>query len=618
MPIPTLLPASSIRRDVNPRGISRLERATNWIDNRPVHAFSLLTLGYALAVSALSWAKLLWLDELITLHIARLGSGPAIWRALSQGADPNPPLLDLLALGCLRLFGNHALSLRLPAMAGYWIGMAALFGFLRRRLSGTWSLAGVAMSLAMAAFNYSYEGRSYGLLYGLAMLAVLCWAWSLDPSLSTGWRNGALAGMVMALAAGISTNYFAVLAFLPIAGGEMAGGLELLRARKWRSSAIRASFHGRVWVGLALAAAPLLAYRHLIQRAIAEFAPYAWNKVSLDQVADSYMEMVEIILYPLLALFVFSFTVLALSRFCSHCRSAMYPRWLGRLASQQAESRFRILPTHEAAAVFLLMTYPILGYVVASIHGGMLSPRFVIPVCFGFAIAATLACYRIFGHFHSAGIVVLVSCLTWFAAREAVIGYWYMQQKHCFYNIVGRIPAAEYPGEPIVIPDPLMALTFRHYAPAELADRVVFPVDFPIIRLYRTEDSPEENLWAGRKSLYQMPIVTLASFQRSAGKYLMLASDDNWMIEDLLHHRYPLQRLPINTGAAAIGGFTPLAHGTPVFFTSVGDAFLKKTPGFILAPVPFLRTDNLPSAKLTHESGRPFRQPWSPSFMQSR
>jgi hypothetical protein len=474
------------------------------------------------------------------------------------------------------------------------------------------------MSMAMAAFNYSYESRSYGILYGLAMLSILCWAWAVDPYPLPRRRNFALWGMGLALAAGISTNYFAVLAFMPIAGGELAHTLEDLRVRYWRRSSITGAVRTRIWVALTLAATPLLAFRPLIQRAIAEFSPYAWNRVSLDQVSDSYTEMVETILYPLLALFVFTVVILALSRFCSHCRAAIYPRWLGRLATHQAESRFLTLPLHETWAVFLLMTYPMLGYLVASIHGGMLSPRFVIPVCFGFAIASTLACHRVFGRLRLAGMVLLVSCLIWFAARESVIGYWYMEQKQCFYKVVNRVPPADYPDEPIVIPDPLMALTFRHYAPPGLARRVVFPIDFPAVRLYRGDDSPEENLWAGRKILYRMPILPLAQFQHGAGKYLILASDHSWLLQDLLHHRYPAQRLPINTRAAAIGGFTPLAHGTPVFFTSVGDRFFRTTRGFVLAPLPFKRAANLPSAKLTLSNGRPFQEPWSPSFMQSR
>ncbi len=181
-----------------------------------------------------------------------------------------------------------------------------------------------------------------------------------------------------------------------------------------------------------------------------------------------------------------------------------------------------------------------------------------------------------------------------------------MEQKQSFYKVVNTLPAAEFAGDPIVIPDPLLALTFRHYAPPALAARVVFPVDFPAIRLYRGEDSPEENLWSARASIYRIPIVPLAQFQRSAGKYLIIASDGNWLVQDLMHHRYPVKRLPINTRAGAIGGFTPLAHGTPVFYSSVGDRFFKDTPGFVVAPIPFHTAKNLPDASLIPSEGGPF------------
>ena len=49
-------------------------------------------------------------------------------------------------------------------------------------------------------------------------------------------------------------------------------------------------------------------------------------------------------------------------------------------------------------------------------------------------------------------------------------------------------------------------------------------------------------------------------------------------LPDLLHHRYPVQPLAINTRAGAIGGFTPLSHGTPIFYTSAGDESSALTP----------------------------------------
>ncbi len=566
----------------------------------------LLTICYAGVVVALSSIKLLWLDELITLHIARLGSVHAIWQALARGADPNPPLVHLLVLRSMRIFGEHTLALRLPAMIGYWIGMASLFLFLRQRLAATWALAGVVISMSMASFEYSYESRSYGIFYGLAMLAVYCWSRAVDPMAAEWRRRAALIGMGVALAAGISTSYIAVLAFFPIAGGELTRTFRAMRRERGAGFRSRETLQPWVWAAMGIAAIPLLIFHPLIQRSIAEFAPYAWNKVSMDQVFNSYTQMVEITLYPILGLLLFAGVILLLARFCGHCRAAMRPRWVGRLATEQARSGAATLPAHEAVAVLLLMAYPLLGYAVARIHGGMLSPRFVIPVCFGFAIAATFACFRIFGHLRIAGAVLLVIAAAWFSARESITGYWYMEQKQAFYKVLNTMPAADYPGEPIAIPDPLLALTFRHYAPASVAARVVFPIDFPAIRLYRGEDSPEQNLWAGRGYIYHLPIVPLATFQHSAGEYLMIASDGNWMDQDLLHHRYPLERLPINTRAGAIGGFTPLCHGTPVFYRSVGDEFFKQTPGFRLAAIPFKVAKNLPSGKLTPAEGGPF------------
>ena len=78
--------------------------------------------------------------------------------------------------------------------------------------------------------------------------------------------------------------------------------------------------------------------------------------------------------------------------------------------------------------------------------------------------------------------------------------------------------------------------------------------------------------------------MPLAELQRTQGTYLVLASDGNWMLTDLKEHRYGTRRLPIDTGADAIGGFTPLSHGTPVFFTADGDGVA--TGSLLHSPLP--------------------------------
>lgn len=585
-----------------------------WLDAYPVRAFAGLTVLYLMVFFVQSSLKLMWLDEFITFHLARLNSLHDLWHALSVGADPNPPLTYILVHWCMQIFGAHEWAYRLPAAMGCWVGLVSLFAFLKRRVCGSWAIFGCLVWMSMAAFDYSFESRSYGIFYGLAMLAFLCWTIAIDVSRTSAMRWLALMGMVAALAAGISTNYFAVLAFLPPAIGELArtavrarrrrpgDPMEFRRNRRDRRSGWLGAIDFRIWIGLAIAGSPLLAYRPLIAHSIAQFSPYAWNKVSLDQVFDSYTEMVEIILYPILALMVVAAVVfwskervVATSR---RVRGGLLPRWLDAIFIPY-RGRTPLTPW-EAAGVFVFMTYPICGYIIASIRGGMLSPRFVIPVCYGFAIAAVVVARYVFRNVRYAPVVLLCVACAWFLSREAVVGFWYKQQKDSFYKIVdkfqdaqARVPA----GSPIVIADPLLALTFRHYATAELGKRVVFPVDFPAIRYFRKDDSPEENLWAGRNVLYSMSIVPLASFQQSTGPYLIVASKKNWLLEDLRKHRYSVARLPVDTRATELGGFTPLARGVPEFYAAEGDRAEPNRSEYSRPPAPFQVSQNVPEAK---------------------
>ena len=141
-----------------------------------------------------------------------------------------------------------------------------------------------------------------------------------------------------------------------------------------------------------------------------------------------------------------------------------------------------------------------------------------------------------------------------------------------------------------------MALTLQHYAPKEVADRIVFPIDFPAVRRFRGDDSPEQNIWSGRNTLYTLRVLPLATFQQNAGRYLVLASDGNWLLQDLDTHHYDEHRLPINTRAGAIGGFTPLAKGLPAFYIANGG--LTPTGPLVqdALPIQFKVSANLPDA----------------------
>jgi hypothetical protein len=88
----------------------------------------------------------------------------------------------------------------------------------------------------------------------------------------------------------------------------------------------------------------------------------------------------------------------------------------------------------------------------------------------------------------------------------------------------------------------------------------------------------------------------LAQFQSGAGKYLIIAAPNNWLLNDLRDHRYAAVELPIDPRAEDIGGFTPLAHGAPRFYTSQGDR-ISADRRECSAPVTFEAAKNLPDMK---------------------
>jgi hypothetical protein len=574
--------------------------AVRWIDSHPYRAFGAISLFYVAVTAVLSSLKLLWLDELITLHIARLGSPSAIWTALKQGADPNPPLIHLAVLACTRLFGTHTYAFRLPAVLGYWLGMLALFLFLKRRVPPTWALLGTVISLGMGAFEWSYECRSYAVFYGTTMLAVYLWSRAIDSLTGPRSRGLCLCGMTLALAAGICTNYFSVLAFLPIAAGELARTLRRTRAMRTNEESILKSIDVQVWFALALAAAPLLFLRPLAERAISLYRPYAWNKVNFSSTNIGYLEMVEAMLVPLAVLALCLFSVWALSRLCRDCRARLLPPWLRILVESNAThwNHTPRPPLAEVVAVSTLLIYPYLGWLLASIHGGMFSGRFVIPVCFGMAIAGAWMAFLTFGQIRNAGAILLALFLLWFAVRESYMGFSYNEQQTALFRLFHELRAVDVSGEPIAVTDNLLVVPFHYYAPPDIASRVVYPMDITAIMNRRGEASGEINLWTGRNS-YGFPVMPLATFQRSVSSYLLVTSEPDWLLDDLHAHHDPDDLLVSETHTEPLGfEATPLAHGWVEFFRVYGDRF----PG-ILTPAGVHRWEVMPNYRPFSQSG---------------
>jgi len=500
--------------------------------------------GFYLAIACAQAAtKLLWTDELITLAVARQGSSAAIWRALAAGADPNPPLMHWLVLHATRSFGQSALAVRLPAILCVLLALVCQWTILRRWVAPGFAAAGCLAFMATRGFDYSYDARSYAPLMGFAMASLACWLTACDHQESPrDWppqnlpRLAALAGMAAALALGLSSNYYGVLAFLPIAAGE---AVRIARMRRIEPG---------TWLAMVAAALPLLAFRPLIRHNLAEFGPHAWNRPQAGMIVSSYLELVEGVFWPVLGL-------------------ALYAVWKARRARapQPAATYPGSAPSapprpYESAALLVLLLYPILGYLIALGGHGMISPRCVAPVCCGFGMAAALLGARLFAASPRAGLILLCCALVWVTARESACAFVLAQQRSAFFALRDAI-AARPASQPILVADSLFVLPLAHYASEPVRARIVFPIDVAAIHALEADDSGEQNLWAGRGGLFPFPIVPYDSTLLSSPSFTVIARPNGWLAQSLTRDGFQLSAAAREQPWDQLGGiFTPMAH----------------------------------------------------------
>jgi hypothetical protein len=515
-----------------------LEGGGEWLDTHERMALGALISFYLAVVLAQATLKLVWADELITYYIARQPGIAGIWRALQAGTDPNPPLMHVLVQWSTAALGGNALGMRAPAMLCVLLAIMAMWWMLRRWVRPVYALVGCLAFMATRAFDYAYDARSYAPMMGFAMASLALWMAAGDL---VGWRRfWALAGMAAALAAGISSNYYCVLAFFPIAVGELLGW-------RWRPG---------VWVAMAVASLPLIAYMPLIRHNIAQFGPHAWNRPRVSMIGMSYLELVEGIFWPVLGL-------------------GIWAVWRERNNPMvDAVKQRRTWGTPEMAAVGVLLVYPLLGFAIAIGGAGMISPRCVAPVCCGVGLAAGVLGSRVFDGVKRAGMALVVLLVVWVVVREGVCAGLLWEQRKAFFAL--RDEVADTSAAQILVADSSFALPLYFYSAEKVRRKMVFPIDFEAIYYWEKDDSGEENLWAGRNGVFPFPIVRFAAVDVDPGGLVVIARRDGWLAK-LVHDRGIRleddgeQQATDYAAWKRLGGvFTPMAHQETRIMIGIG------------------------------------------------
>ena len=165
-------------------------RISNFLDQRPWAAISLIVLIYLPSAFESSRKVLLWHDELFMYWISQAPSLRAMWTDL-QTLDLNPPLGYLLTRLSFHLLGVNTLATRLPELVGFLVTLLAVFQFVRHRLGAAYGLFSALLLMQSPVAELSVEARPYSLMLACLGVTLVGWQRAVDG------RRSRSAGLVL-------------------------------------------------------------------------------------------------------------------------------------------------------------------------------------------------------------------------------------------------------------------------------------------------------------------------------------------------------------------------------------------------------------------------------------
>ena len=393
-----------------------------------------ITILYAAGASGRAAGKPFWFDEIITLIAAKSPDLATTWKA-AMATDANPPLPHLLTHLSIRWFGLNEITARLHALAGFWLLCLCLFHFVQRRAGILYAFCALLLPILTTAYFYSAEARAYGLELGFVGLSLVAWQAAAEGRK----RALSLATLALSLAAMLFCQYYAVLAYLPLAGGELA------RTRRTRR------LDWGIWLAFALGGIPLVWRLTRIVNVVKGFS-HTWAPAYLRQGIE-FWESALTPAGPYLALLL---AVLAL---------------LGWRARSTANEEEASVPEHEWVAGTLFLAIPLVAVTGGLLVTHMFTERYALIGVVGFCLLVPLLAARGFGRTGPAAIALLAVVAWGSAVRLMDSG-----ARGNPYEAEPILQAALEKG-PVVIPDGQLFLQMWQYAPARLKTRLIFLAD---------------------------------------------------------------------------------------------------------------------------------------------
>jgi Dolichyl-phosphate-mannose-protein mannosyltransferase len=177
--------------------------------------FAALTAFYVLAI-VIGGRRFVWFDELFTFDIARAATLSRLWEMIRR-FDCNPPTSYLLSRVSMAILGQNSWGLRLPSMVEFYLGSAAIFAYVRRKVGAPFAALSTIFLWTSGAFFYAVEARPYALLFMFCGFLLLAWD---RASNAQGKRKLALWAVALSTLGMFSAHAFAPFSLFPFLVAE--------------------------------------------------------------------------------------------------------------------------------------------------------------------------------------------------------------------------------------------------------------------------------------------------------------------------------------------------------------------------------------------------------------
>lgn len=456
-------------------------------------AWGVFTVLYAIPTVYLARLKLFWDDEFFTLYLSRTPSWHDLLRALATGADQHPPSFYYLTHLVTTLFGSSHVTVRLPAILGFWLLCICLYEIVRDLATPEWAVVAMFFPLTTEFYYYASEARGYGLVCGFSALALLSWL----RSTAEEKRMIYLPLLAVALAAAVASHYYAVLVVIALALGE------LVRTRYTKK------IDWPNWIAFTGACVPILAFLGTI-RSARGYSSHFWAVPVWSNALAFYPKEFGLGAFAVVGTLAVasSFRMIRDKQIDELTASWRKPSWA----------------PWQAVAICTLAALPIPTMMLAKFVTHGFAPRYCIFALIGVTVLLFYFLSR-FALRRSTATIGIVACVLIFMVQVRQYNSNYQDTREWLDEDV--IALSSLPDAPIAAMEVSVAHRLSYYAPRRLASRVVYVADPEASVSYLGQDTVDRGL-LDLRPWFPIDIVRADSFLAENRQFYVYGQSNQW------------------------------------------------------------------------------------------